>query len=161
MYGLAVVESAEQWHALHAIRREVLFDTGIMPFVYDENRPEDRKDGNTPYLLLLDGTAIGTMRLDQHGSAGVVRLVGITSARQRQGHGGAMSRLIDAEAMARGMVELRINAYGEAIGFYEKTGWTHATWDADELSRLAPGNVQMTRRLHRERDEAADPAAAG
>ena len=87
---------------MHAIRREVLFDTGVFPFVYDENRPEDRAEGNTPYLLMLDNEPAGALRLDQCGTAGVVRLVTVIPARQRQGHGRAMSGLVDAEAIARG-----------------------------------------------------------
>ena len=147
MYRLARVESMDQWRALHAIRREVLFDTGIFPFVYDENRPEDRQHGNTPYLLLLDDRPIGVMRLDQHGPVGVVRLVAIAAARQRQGHGRAMSRLVDAEASARGIAELRVNAHRDAVGFYRRTGWREHVWDRDEPARLAPGNLQMTKRL--------------
>ncbi|KQO49397.1 hypothetical protein ASF24_09655 [Methylobacterium sp. Leaf86] len=143
MYRLTKVESAEHWRDLHAIRRETLFETGVFPFVYDENRPEDRRSGNTPYLLLLDGKPIGVVRLDVHDSIGVVRLVGISAAWQRQGHGRALSDLIDEEAAAHGISELRVNAYKDAIGFYEKTGWVRQNWDADELSRLAPGNVQM------------------
>lgn len=145
MYQLAKVESAEQWTVLHAIRREVLFDTGIMPFVYDEHRPEDRRAGNTPYLLMLNGEPIGVARLDISGPTCIVRLVGITMLRQREGHGRSLSNLIDAQAASQGVSELRVIAYKDAVGFYEGMGWSRHVWDAAELAHLAPGNIQMTK----------------
>ncbi len=64
---------------------------------------------------------------------------------QGQGHGRALSNLIDVEAASRGITELRVNAFKDAIGFYDKTGWTREIWDAYELARLEPRNVQMTK----------------
>jgi len=146
-YQLVRVESAEQWRAMHSIRRSVLFESGIMPFIYDENRPEDRHPDNIPYLLLLDSSPIGVVRLDKDGRTGIVRLVGIALDRQRQGHGRALGKLIEEEAVRAGIVELRLNAHEGAIGFYEKTGWAEHTWDVDELSHLAPGDIQMTKKI--------------
>lgn len=147
MYLLARVETADQWRILHAIRRKVLFDTGVFPYAYDENRPEDREHGHTPYLLLRSGEPIGVARLDVAGSAGIVRMVGITFEHQRQGHGRMMGNLIEAEAIRHKLLELRVNAYKDAVGFYEKLGWSEKIWDASELARLAPGNIQMVKTL--------------
>jgi GNAT superfamily N-acetyltransferase len=147
MYLLAKVETAAQWRILHQIRRKVLFDTGVFPYTYDESRPEDREHGNTPYLLLLSGEPIGVARLDIAGFAGIARMVGILFEHQRQGHGRMMGNLIDAEAVRQRLTELRVNAYKDAVGFYEKLGWSPKIWDAVELSRLAPGNVQMVKTI--------------
>ena len=145
MYDLVKVESAGHWRALHQIRRETLFDTGIFPFIYDENRPGDRQIGNTPYLLLLNGNPVGVVRLDIRDVVCIVRLVGISEAFQQQGHGRALSGLIEEKVAAHGISELRVNAFKDAIGFYEKMGWFQQTWDPVELCSLAPGNVQMVK----------------
>ena len=147
MYELKRVEATEDWRQLHAIRRAVLFSPGQHKFEYDENHPDDRAEGNVPYLLLLDGAPIGVVRLDQRGSLGVVRLVAIGSERQREGHGRIMSDLIDAEALRLGLTELRVNAAADAVGYYDKTGWKRGSWDPTELTGLAENCVQMTKSL--------------
>src|SRR5689334_21026706 len=98
-YVLRPVESDEDWAAMHALRRDVLF----APFrhqgvVYDENHPDDRDPANLPFLLIVDGQPAGITRLDVRGAIAVVRLVAITPELQRRGHGRAMSGLIDGEA---------------------------------------------------------------
>jgi GNAT superfamily N-acetyltransferase len=147
MHELVKVEQSAQWRRLHDIRREVLFDTGIFPFNYDENHPDDRADGNVPYLLLSAGSPIGVVRLDQRGAIGVVRLVGILAGHQRQGHGRALGQLVDARAIASGITQLRVNAFVDATGFYEKSGWRHEVWDAEELARANGRGVQMVKAL--------------
>jgi N-acetylglutamate synthase-like GNAT family acetyltransferase len=147
MHELKRVETAEDWRQLHAIRRAVLFPPGRHKFEYNENHPDDRVEGNVPYLLLLDGAPIGVVRLDKRGSLGVVRLVAIRSERQREGHGRIMSDLIDAEALRLGITELRVNAAADAVGYYEKTGWTRGSWDPTELTGVAASCVQMTKVL--------------
>jgi GNAT superfamily N-acetyltransferase len=147
MYELKRVETPQGWRELHAIRRAVLFPPGRHKFEYNENHPDDRAEGNVPYLLLLDGAPIGVVRLDKHGSLGVVRLVAIRSERQREGHGRIMSDLVDAEAARLGITELRVNAAADAVGYYEKTGWKRDSWDPTELTGLAENCVQMTKSL--------------
>lgn len=147
MNQLVKVEQPPHWRGLHNIRREVLFDTGVFPFEYDENHPDDRARGNTPFLLISGGTPIGVVRLDQHGTIGVVRLVGILTAYQRQGYGRALSELLDAQAVASGVTQLRVNAFIDAVGFYEKSGWEHAVWDQDELEKANGRGVQMIKNV--------------
>lgn len=149
-HALVAVETEGHWRALHAIRRQVLFtaDRHGKEVVYDKNHPDDRRDGNQPFLLMLDGFPIGTCRLDRRGTdEGVVRLVAIAADRQRQGHGRALSDLVDAEARRRGMVRLDVNAIGTAIGFYERTGWRQEAWDPAELRGIAQACVQMVKVL--------------
>lgn len=147
MDHLIRVERESHWRSLHDIRREVLFETGIFPFVYDENHPDDRAAGNMPYLLMSDETPIGVVRLDRRGTIGVVRLVGIREAYQRRGHGRMLSALADRAAAADGITQLCVNAFVGAIGFYEKTGWQHAIWDAIELAGLNGRGSQMTKTI--------------
>jgi GNAT superfamily N-acetyltransferase len=147
MYELKRVEAAEDWRELHAIRRAVLFPPGRHQFEYNEHHPDDRAEGNVPYLLLLEGAPIGVVRLDQRGSLGVVRLVAIRSERQREGHGRMLSDLIDGEALRLGITELRVNAAADAVGYYEKTGWAQGSWDPTELTGVAENCVQMTKLL--------------
>jgi N-acetylglutamate synthase-like GNAT family acetyltransferase len=147
MYELKRVETVEDWRQLHAIRRAVLFSPVRHKFEYDENHPDDRAEGNVPYLLLLDGAPIGVVRLDKRASLGVVRLVAIRSERQREGHGRIMSDLIDAEELRLGITELCVNAAADAVGYYDKTGWKRGSWDPTELTGLAENCVQMTKSL--------------
>ncbi|WNJ90641.1 GNAT family N-acetyltransferase [Bosea sp. 685] len=144
---LVRVRSAEDWKALHAIRRAVLFKPGRHAFEYDENHPDDRIESNSLFLLMSAGEAIGVVRLDRHGRIGIVRLVAIMADRQRRGHGRSLSQLIDAEASRVGLTALRVNAAADAVGYYEKTGWHRSEWDPAELSGLAAGCVQMEKSL--------------
>lgn len=149
MYELRPVATAENWASLHAIRRATLFAPGRHPgVVYDENHPDDRAAGHTPYLLLLGGAPIGVARLDLRADATtVVRLVAIVPGRQRQGHGRALDRLLGDVARSAGARLLKVNAAPDAVGFYRKTGWQEATWDPSELVGLASDCVQMCKAL--------------
>lgn len=149
MYELRPVATTEEWASLHAIRSATLFAPGRHPgVVYDENHPDDRAAGHTPYLLLLDGAPIGVVRLDLHPDASaVVRLVAIVPARQRQGHGRELDRLVAEVARQASVRELKVNAAPDAVGFYRKTGWQVELWDASELIGLASDCVQMSKPL--------------
>lgn len=143
-YELARVETPEQWSALHAIRRAVLFEVLLPDVAYDENHPDDRAPGNQPFLLKADGRTVGVVRLDDRGDGtGVVRLVAVVGDEQGRGHGRALDRLVGDLARSRGMTTLFVNAAPEAIGYYEKTGWTRHVWDRAELEGMATDCVQM------------------
>ncbi|GGA85392.1 hypothetical protein GCM10011491_11220 [Brucella endophytica] len=146
-YELHPVTSAEEWRQMHAIRRAVLFAPGRVPFAYDENHPDDRADGNVPYLLLLDKRPIGVVRLDFRKDVTTVRLVAIAEEEQGKGHGRMLDALVTAEAKRRGVRILQVNAAPDAVGYYEKTGWRRAGWDPSELRGIAANCVQMTKHL--------------
>jgi GNAT superfamily N-acetyltransferase len=146
-YELVEVQSAEEWKAYHFLRRTVLWEAKSR-FNYNENHPDERLNGNHPLLLKLNGSAIGTTRLDEIGrGAGVVRLVSIASAVQRVGHGRALSLLTEDYARRFGIATLLVNAAPDAVGFYEKMGWTKEMWDESELRGLAADCIQMTKIL--------------
>lgn len=147
-HELRAVATPEDWEAMHAIRLEVLFTPERHPgTVYDRAHPHDTDPAHTKFLLLLDGTPIGTTRLDPRGQGGIVRLVGIVRDRQRQGHGSTMERLLVEHARNRGMTRLWLNAAKESVGFYDRLGWTPEIWDEQELATFARNCVQMTKPL--------------
>src|SRR5215218_4119878 len=125
-YQLKIVDRPDQWRVMHDIRRAVLFAPDRHAIVYDEDHPDDRAEGNTPFLFCENDEPVGVVRLDAHGAIGIVRLVAIVADRQRTGLGRAMDMALAAEARRRGITILRVNAAADAVGFYEKTGWHKA-----------------------------------
>ena len=147
-YELRELATPADWEAMHAIRLEVLFTPERHPgIVYDRAHPHDTNPAHSKFLLLLDGTPIGTTRLDPRNEGGIVRLVGIVKDRQGQGHGATLERLLIDYARARGMSRLWLNAARESVGFYEKLGWTRQVWDEQELATFARNCVQMTKSI--------------
>ncbi len=146
-HSLKRVATPDDWASLHAIRRAELIHPGRHAVAYDENHPDDRAASHLPFLLLDEERVVGTARLDLRGESAVVRLVAITAAEQRRGHGRALSDLIDAEARRRGVRTLLVNAAPDAVGFYEKTGWHPVEWDKAERKGLAADAVQMMKVL--------------
>ena len=142
-FQLKRVSLPAEWRAMHDIRRAVLFAPERHAIVYDENHPDDRAEGNTPFLLFDDDAPVGVVRLDVRGEIGIVRLVAIVADRQRHGLGRAMDAAVVAEARSRGIRLLRVNAAADAVGFYEKTGWHRASWNPAELIGIARDAVQM------------------
>jgi GNAT superfamily N-acetyltransferase len=64
--------------------------------------------------------------------------VAIDAELQGQGHGRALSDLVENYARRLGIRTLYVNAAPEAVGYYEKLGWTPESWDNAELSALPP-----------------------
>ncbi|MBG6211735.1 GNAT superfamily N-acetyltransferase [Labrenzia sp. EL_126] len=141
------VKTDKDWSHLHHIRRTVLFASVRQPVEYDENHPDDREPGDVPYLLILEDRAVGVVRIDYWENIAVVRLVVIVESDQGKGHGRQLKALIEAEAKKHGVVTLRVNAAPGAVGYYEKKGWRHATWNVSELISLAKYCVQITKVL--------------
>ncbi|MDC9825979.1 GNAT family N-acetyltransferase [Devosia sp. ZB163] len=147
-YELRELATPEDWEGMHRIRLQVLFTPERHPnLVYNRAHPHDTDPAHFKFLLVLDGEPIGTTRLDPRGEGGIVRLVGIVPHLQRRGHGSALERLVIEFARARGMTRLWLNAAKEAVGFYEKLGWTPLVWDEEELATFAANCVQMTKPL--------------
>jgi GNAT superfamily N-acetyltransferase len=145
---LRKVQSPEDWNALHQIRREVLFTRGRHPATtYDDQHPDDRAEGNTPYVLVVDGTPLGVVRLDVRGNVASVRLVAIAVAHQRRGYGRLLDDLIEGEAKGRGVTLLRVNSAPNAVGYYQRMGWKREAWGPAELVGIAVDCVQMTKSL--------------
>lgn len=146
-YEFRPVRSAAAWQHLHRIRRSVLFPPGRHSVDYDENHPDDRAEGNVPFLLMCCGHPIGVVRLDFRDETAVIRLVAVTDDERGKGHGRELDRLIESEAKRRGVRWLQVNAVPEAVGYYEKTGWRHGQWDTSELAGIAEDCVQLSKEL--------------
>ncbi len=147
-YTLVLVESSQQWEALHDIRRSVLFEGRHADVVYDANHPDDRAAGNLPLLLTRDGEPIGTARLDDFGDGtGAIRLVAVVVSMQGQGHGRALCDRVEELARSRGIDTLYVNAAPEALGYYYALGWKPYDWSLAELIGIAADCVQMRKSL--------------
>jgi GNAT superfamily N-acetyltransferase len=147
-YTLVSVEAPRDWADFHAIRRVELFEARGRFGVYNDKHPDDYADFARPYLLKLEGRALGTARLDLFGDGrAAVRLVAITAEEQGRGHGRVMEALVAGRAKALGVDTLLVNAAEHAVGFYEKTGWVPFDWDPDELVNSAVSCIQMRKLL--------------
>jgi N-acetylglutamate synthase-like GNAT family acetyltransferase len=146
-YELVKVTTEGDWRAYHSLRRQVLWEARGQDG-YDERRLDEYLALNHPLLLKLDGRPIGTTRLDNLGNGrGVVRLVAIAADVQRQGHGRALSALVDNYARGLCLTTLLVNADPEAVGYYEKMGWTACLWDEAELTGIVAACKQMAKLL--------------
>jgi GNAT superfamily N-acetyltransferase len=144
---LRAVQTDDEWSAMHAIRRAVLFAPGRLPVDYDDNHPDDRVEGNVPHILMLDEEPIGTARLDFRKNFAIVRLFAILPAHQRDGNGTLIDQMLSEKAWELGASQLRLNASPDAVGFYEKCGWRQESWDPEELIGIARDAVQMVKDL--------------
>lgn len=143
-YTLAGPLNEADWRAFHQIRRKVLFEGRHRDVVYNDDHPDDMAPGNHPLLLKLESVPIGTVRLDNFGDGtGCLRLVAITQDEQGRGHGRELGRLVEGFARSLGIHTLYLNSAPEAVGFYEKSGWTRNDWDPSELVGIAEACVQM------------------
>ncbi|KRA99206.1 hypothetical protein ASD83_01355 [Devosia sp. Root685] len=147
-YALVAVEEPLDWINFHAIRRVELFEAKGRFGVYNDKHADDYADFAHPYLLTLDGRALGTARLDLLGAGrAAIRLVAITAGEQGRGHGRVLEMLVSERARALGVAVLLVNAAEDAVGFYRKTGWEPFDWDASELVNSAVSCVQMRKLL--------------
>lgn len=128
-YQLVIVESSEEWNALHNLRRSELFERKEN-IVYNPNHPDDRASNHFPLVLKHQGKCVGTARLDLfEPGKGAIRLVAIDRTLQRQGHGRVLAHLFDEVARSKGVSKLFVNANLAAFGYYEKLGFIHEDWN--------------------------------
>ena len=128
-YLLRPVRSAREWRAYHAIRRDAIFAPLLPGQAYDERDPDEFKPGHLPYVLVRDGEIVGTVRIDliDDTHAGL-RLIGIRSGLQRQGHGAVLLALAEQAARAFGRTEVVINAHPTSLTFYLANGYCEGEW---------------------------------
>lgn len=146
-YALIKVSLEADWQAYHSIRRRVLWEERGKSS-YKSDFPDEYTISNHPLLLKLAGRPIGTTRLDSYGQGrGIVRLVAISLPDQRQGHGRALSRLVEDYARSHSLEILFVNAAPDAVEFYNKTGWRAQVWDEAEFMSSRSDCVQMIKLL--------------
>ena len=128
-YSLRPARSAQEWTAYHAIRRDAIFAPLLPEQAYDERDPDEFKPSNLPHVLICDGEVVGTARIDliDETQAGL-RLIGIRSDLQRQGHGAVLLELAEKAARAFGRTEVVINAHPTSLSFYLANGYREGAW---------------------------------
>jgi GNAT superfamily N-acetyltransferase len=117
-------ENEEEWRVYHAIRRKVLFENRDRFGVYDENHSDEFEKNNHPLILFDRGAPIGVMRVDIHGPIAWFRRVAVREDLQRAGHGRILLSLAEAFAREAGCGEARSNVAADAVGFYERCGYS-------------------------------------
>jgi GNAT superfamily N-acetyltransferase len=128
-YALRCVRSPQEWAAYHAIRRQAIFAALLPGQAYDETDPDEVAPGNFPHVLLHDGEIVGVVRIDLIGSSRArLRLLGIRSDLQRQGHGRVLLRLAQDAARRLGKTPIIINAHPTSLAVYHANGYRQGAW---------------------------------
>ena len=130
-YELASPADRAAWRAFHDIRREVLFEARGLHGVYNDRHPDDVAAGHHAKLLLHRGDPVGVIRIDISGHEAILRRVAIRSDAQRAGHGRALLSLAEAFAMSQGCGRLTSHVARDAVGFYEKCGFSRTQQAGD------------------------------
>lgn len=128
-YRLRRVESLTDWHAYHNIRRTELFAVHCPDVIYDSNHADEHEPSNLPHLLELDGTIIGTIRIDLMGTrCAAFRLIAIRKGLQRRGHGTRLLQLAEQLVSELGCAQVTIQSAKDAVPFYLKNGYAIGDW---------------------------------
>jgi GNAT superfamily N-acetyltransferase len=141
-HTLRTPEIGEEWRVYHAIRRKVLFENRGRFGVYNENHPDESERDNHPLILFDRGTPIGVIRVDIHDRVAWFRRVAVREELQRAGHGRILLRLAEAFAREAGCEEVRSNVAADAVGFYERCGYSR-----DLSTPAESGSVPMLKSL--------------
>ncbi len=124
---LKTPSSTAEWEAYHNIRRKVLFENRGQFGVYDENHPDECHPSNYPLILCQNAEAIGVIRIDINDRQAMFRQVAIREDQQRLGHGRMLLTLAEAFAQRQGCTHVEINVALDAVGFYQRCGYTIVT----------------------------------
>jgi GNAT superfamily N-acetyltransferase len=123
----------DEWRAFHDIRRKVLFENRGEFDCYDANHPDDSTPGNHPFILLHRDAVVGVVRVDVRERVAWLRRVAIREDSQRRGHGLILLRLAENFASSEGCTEVRTNAAPDAVGFYERCGYSRDFSGSDSV----------------------------
>jgi GNAT superfamily N-acetyltransferase len=145
-YALYPARSPADWRAYHAIRREAIFAVLLPGQAYDENDDDELKPSNLPHVLTYGGTVVGTVRIDLiDGTLAGLRLIGIRTDLQRQGHGAVLLKLAERVAQEFGRAEVVINAHPTSLRFYLANGYAQGEWR--DAGPVPTGLVRVGKRL--------------
>ncbi|MBP9791884.1 MAG: GNAT family N-acetyltransferase [Rickettsiales bacterium] len=140
-YTLKKLLTEDDWNAYNAIRKAELFPDRD----YDLNHPDERLPDNHPLLLKFNDTPIATVRVDFRGDKVILRLLAVTKSEQGKKHGTNLYKHIEQYCISHGAKKLLVNAAPDAVGFYQKIGFTEEIWDQSELQGIAENCIQMAR----------------
>ncbi|HEY7183660.1 MAG TPA: GNAT family N-acetyltransferase [Blastocatellia bacterium] len=135
-------ENEDEWRVYHAIRRKVLFENRGRFGVYNENHPDEFEKDNHPLILFDRDTPIGVIRVDVRDRVAWFRRVAVREDLQRAGHGRALLSLAEAFAREAGCNEARSDVAADAVGFYERCGYSR-----DLSTPAESGSVLMQKPL--------------
>ncbi|NHC12263.1 GNAT family N-acetyltransferase [Motilibacter sp. E257] len=116
------VTSPEGFDRAFAVRVEVFVDEQQVPI---ELERDDRDDTSVHFLAVRDGEVVGTVRMyeDPPGEAHLGRLAVRASARTG-GVGRVLVDAVETESRALGLRRVVLSAQLQAMGFYERLGYT-------------------------------------
>lgn len=106
----------------HAMRKRMLFDPIGRP--YDDDHPDESRDGNHRRVLLLDGELIGTVRIDKDVPDAAFRLVTIREDLLGRGYGRRLVELSENFARSWGCRRAVVTAGDQPVGFWEKCSYS-------------------------------------
>ncbi len=111
----------------------MLFDPIGRP--YDDNHPDESRDGNHRRVLLLDGELIGTVRIDIDVPDAAFRLVTIREDLQGRGYGRRLVELSENFARSSGCRRVVLTAGDQSVGFWEKCSYSRFSDGRRKLMR--------------------------
>jgi GNAT superfamily N-acetyltransferase len=123
-HTLVTPTTVSEWASYHTIRREVLFDARGLHGVYDENHPDEKAANHHPKLLLYGTDPVAVVRIDIDGAVAALRRVAVRGDVQRRGHGRTLLALAQRFAQEAGCSRLESFVAPDAVGFYERVGFT-------------------------------------
>jgi len=145
-YALRPVRSPQEWSAYHAIRREAIFAALLPGQGYDERHPDEHAADNRPHVLVRDGEAVGTVRIDLiDATQAGLRLIGIRGDLQRRGLGVVLLALAEEAVRGFGRTDVVINAHPTSLAFYLANGYAEGDW-ADK-GPVPPTLIRVGKRL--------------
>ncbi|NNH74454.1 GNAT family N-acetyltransferase [Nocardia uniformis] len=114
------------------------FAIRMQVFVEEQGVPAeieiDELDRTADHLLArLDGQPVGTGRLTVRADIGVLGRLAVSGKSRGTGLGAALVRAIEERARERGLTAVELHSQTQAIGFYERLGYTafgEPDWDA-------------------------------
>lgn len=122
-YELRSPVTPDEWEAYHTIRRQVLFELRGHSGIYDADHPDERRPGNYPKLLTLDGLPLAVIRIDLEPPRATFRRVAVRAEMQRRGHGTVSLALAEIFAHSHGCTEVLSSVDPAAVEFYAKRGY--------------------------------------
>ena len=147
-HELRRVWSPSDWRAYHAIRRDTIFAPLLPGHSYDEADADEFRPGHLPHVLIFAGDIVGVVRIDLIDEVQVgLRLIGIRTGSQRQGHGAALLRLAEQIAAGLGRRQVVINAHPTSLQFYLANGYAYGDWK--DTGPVHPDLIRVGKELRR------------
>jgi GNAT superfamily N-acetyltransferase len=149
-YVLRPAQSADDWAAYHAIRRDAIFALYFPGQSYDDAHPDETRPGNHPHVLVHGEEIVATVRIDliDDTRAGL-RLIAVKPGLQRLGYGTAMLAAAERFLQQRGRREITINATNLSFPFYFRHGYRPGEWR--DAGPVPDGLIRVGKRFSQDR----------